>query len=162
LTGAFNRRKLDKEIEDRINKAVKPKNFSAILVDIDHFKSINDTCGYNGGDRALEDTAHLLQDVSNANDIVARYDVDEFCILTDTSDIKKLEALAERVRAAARSFNDSGKRPYKLFYSIGYAIYDQSSKMNLQQYIKLLDRNLSDDKRNNRQAEETADMDSLF
>ena len=69
------------------------KVFSAILIDINNFKYINDTYGHNIGDSALEAAAKLLKSCLRTSDFIARYGGDEFCIIPDISNKNDLEAL---------------------------------------------------------------------
>ena len=77
LTGIGNRRKLDLSLKAHVF-ANKP--FSAILLDLDNFKQINDKFGHEAGDIALKKAAEILQASVREGDIIARYGEDEFCI----------------------------------------------------------------------------------
>ena len=85
LTGVNNRKRLDAYLNEKVSLSAREKGFSAILIDIDNFKHINDTYGHNMGDEALESTANLLKTCLRTGDF-ARYGGDEFCVVLDVSD----------------------------------------------------------------------------
>jgi GGDEF domain-containing protein len=82
LTGIFNRRQLDFYLEDKIEQAKQGKVFTAILLDLDDFKIINDTYGHLVGDEVIKLTAKLLDSCIGKNEFLARYGGDEFLIIT--------------------------------------------------------------------------------
>ncbi len=69
-----------------------------ILLDIDHFKSINDRHGHLEGDRVLKESLQLMRPLLGSNDLFARFGGEEFVILIPGSDIGEAVALAERIR----------------------------------------------------------------
>ncbi|HEU5074595.1 MAG TPA: GGDEF domain-containing protein [Polyangiaceae bacterium] len=104
LTGLYNRRHMNqrlREEESRSARTLAP--FSVILVDIDHFKRINDTSGHDVGDRVLEDLARLLRDTVRTQDIVARWGGEEFLVVLPQTPLKGALDVAERLRFAAEA-----------------------------------------------------------
>jgi diguanylate cyclase (GGDEF)-like protein len=98
LTGLYNRRFIDESLESffLLNAG---KVFSLILIDIDHFKDINDTFGHLAGDNILKQFSEKLQDsIRRQGDWVARYGGEEFIIFLDGADGKTAESIAERIR----------------------------------------------------------------
>lgn len=148
LTGTYNRRKLDKILLQKIHTSSDSHSFSAILIDINDFKSINDTYGHNIGDQALADTAGILLSCSSPiNDIVARYGGDEFCLVSDIYKEEDLKDFVNKVQTALKSFNDSGKRPYNISFAMGYAVYNAESKMTVAEFQKVIDEKMYKTKR---------------
>jgi len=94
LTGVGNRRALYREGEE-VLRAGRP--MSAVLFDIDSFKSINDTYGHLSGDRVLIDIAAVLKEHTRYGDILARFGGDEFVILLPDTDIEHARRIAERI-----------------------------------------------------------------
>ncbi|CAM2907390.1 sensor domain-containing diguanylate cyclase [Paenibacillus sp. FSL F4-0087] len=96
--------------------------FSLLVVDIDHFKHINDTYGHPIGDLVLGNLAGLLQSVSRSTDVVARYGGEEFVIILADCDRQQAVTIAERYRSQVASA-DWGE--YNITVSIGAATVSQ-------------------------------------
>ena len=73
---------------------------SAIMVDIDHFKEINDNFGSKAGDQVLKQVSQTLQRISRASDIVARVGGEEYLLILPSTDLDDARTLAERIRLA--------------------------------------------------------------
>ncbi len=93
LTGLKNRRKIDKILNEQKNK-----KFSIILMDIDHFKSINDDFGHLIGDEILIEIAEILKYNVNANDIIGRWGGEEFLIICRNTSMQEAQKLALRLK----------------------------------------------------------------
>jgi len=101
LTGIFNRLKIDEVLESEIQRSQRYVHpFSIILLDIDHFKRVNDTHGHQAGDRILVEIAVLLQTSSRETDIVGRWGGEEFMIICPHTDESGARSLAESLRRA--------------------------------------------------------------
>ncbi len=100
LTGLPNRRRFDSALRRRIeNLSRYDWRFGLLIVDIDHFKAINDNFGHAFGDAALTGLAATLQGAIRSGDSVARWGGEEFAILAEATDEAGLRDTAERVRA---------------------------------------------------------------
>jgi diguanylate cyclase (GGDEF)-like protein len=146
LTGISNRKSLEEYLERKINSISKNKTFSAILIDIDGFKKINDNFGHNEGDKALQISSKLLSDCLRYNDFIARFGGDEFFIILDTSKSKDLDYIVHRIRENVANFNDTNVKKYKIEFSMGYAVYDYNLEMNIEEFQKHLDLLMHKDK----------------
>lgn len=98
LTSLNNRRTMDKVLAEWSRNQVP---FSYIIIDIDHFKNVNDTYGHQRGDEVLTFLAVLLMESSGIDDICCRYGGEEFVILTPGTDLDYAYLLAEKIRKAA-------------------------------------------------------------
>jgi two-component system, cell cycle response regulator len=99
LTGLHNRRHLDARLKSEFAFANRHQTpLSVLLIDIDHFKKINDTYGHAGGDAALRVLAERLQRVVRTEDIVARYGGEEFAVVARGIEAAGAMLLAERIR----------------------------------------------------------------
>lgn len=98
LTGAYNRHFLRQQLEELCRRP--ERSLHLMMVDADHFKSINDTLGHLFGDQVLIEIAHRLQSTLRGTDLLARYGGEEFCVvLPDVDDVVAI-AVAERLRKA--------------------------------------------------------------
>ncbi|MEK4528178.1 sensor domain-containing diguanylate cyclase [Paenibacillus sp. BGI2013] len=119
LTGLKNRRFFqEKMLESLMMFQEKQRYFSLLVVDIDHFKSINDTYGHPIGDLVLGNLAGLLQTVSRSTDVVARYGGEEFVVILPDCEEEQAIGIAERYRSQVASA-DWGE--YNITVSIGAA-----------------------------------------
>lgn len=145
LTGTVNRRKFDAELTKRVHNGDIVK-FSGIMVDIDRFKAINDNYGHQAGDDALTAFSSIVLKNFRKTDIVARYGGDEFCILTDICDEDKIRQTIAKLKNNVETFNASHKLPFSIFYSIGYAIYDNELDGSSSAFLKRLDESMYKEK----------------
>ena len=139
LTEINNRKQVDHYIKNKIKTNKKQKPFSAILMDLDRFKEINDHYGHDIGDEALQDTVKVLKKCLRQNDFLARYGGDEFLIILDIENPQMLDMTVHRIKIGFEDFNKENHKPYNLSVSIGYLIYDYRSDMNSEEFLKLLD-----------------------
>jgi two-component system cell cycle response regulator len=104
LTGVYARRFLDSGLKLYTRQARRNRQLLGILiVDVDHFKQVNDTYGHPIGDQVLRELAGRLQGSCRAGDAVARYGGEEFVVLVPSSSSEQLAALAERLRSKVAS-----------------------------------------------------------
>ncbi len=141
LTGLFNRRylmeTLDKEVQ-RSNR--KGGNLSLLILDIDHFKQVNDTYGHLQGDVVLQKVALQLQKELRNYDIAARYGGEEFVAVLPDATLKEAVFVAERVRMSVQSVRFSGSlSQLKLTVSLGVATFPSPECTTVDGFIKLAD-----------------------
>lgn len=104
LTKVFNRRHFDAKMEEEIERVGRNRRpMTLILLDIDHFKSINDTYGHLQGDRILEEIGRLLTTRTRKSDVVCRYGGEEFVILMPLTEIESALGVAEDIRKKIES-----------------------------------------------------------
>lgn len=101
LTGLLNRHSIVDKLSEWIRHSRRYHGrLSVVLLDIDHFKRINDTYGHAAGDQVLQETASLLMSNTRQADFVGRYGGEEFLIILPRTDIEGAAVIAERIRAA--------------------------------------------------------------
>ncbi|MDY7537865.1 GGDEF domain-containing protein [Undibacterium sp. 5I1] len=99
LTGLFNRLKLDQILEDELVRSRRYASiFSVVLLDVDHFKSVNDNFGHPVGDQVLKEMSNILEQSTREVDIVGRWGGEEFMIICPDTDIEGAYKLAEKLR----------------------------------------------------------------
>lgn len=139
LTGLGNRRYLEKfldkellDIDRRFRdwrdagaQSAPPTGHVFFLVDLDHFKQINDAHGHSAGDRVLEQVGQLLSDTFRPSDLLVRWGGEEFLVIARNLSLDAAEDLAGRVRAAigGHRFELDDRDPIRLTCSIGFAAY---------------------------------------
>lgn len=101
LTGVYNRHKFEELFtleSERSRRFSHP--LSMILIDIDHFKAVNDTYGHDVGDAVLKRLAEIVQESIRKIDIFARWGGEEFLVLSPNTDLENIQILAEKLRKA--------------------------------------------------------------
>lgn len=125
LTNCFNRRALMEKLEQEMDRAARYATMlTAMMVDIDNFKQINDSYGHLVGDRVLKQLANLLKREQRSVDIVARYGGEEFVVLLPETTNAESRNFAERIlrRVSTHDFGEPGN-PVRVTISIGIASY---------------------------------------
>jgi diguanylate cyclase (GGDEF)-like protein len=102
LTGLTNRRALDRIGEGAVLSRRREEAPCLILMDIDHFKAINDTYGHPTGDHVLREIAGLARAILRSSDVVARFGGEEFAILVGGQPLSSTVALAEKIRLSVQ------------------------------------------------------------
>ncbi|MBF0511611.1 MAG: GGDEF domain-containing protein [Candidatus Omnitrophica bacterium] len=131
LTGAYTRRYFCGRFDEEIKRCATHKSsMSFLMIDADHFKTINDSYGHLTGDMVLKEIARIIQDNVRAIDIVGRFGGEEFCVILPDSDNDGSNVVAQRIRRAIE------KHPIKAYdstlhvtVSIGLAIYPSDGKV---------------------------------
>ncbi len=129
LTSLANRLKLNEKLEEHVMEYERYKRpFSFIIVDIDHFKNVNDTYGHLAGDMVLKQIAGLLRGHCRKNDTVGRWGGEEFVIICSETQLGGAGTLAEhlRVRITSTTFGEVGK----VTASFGVAEYYEGISVN--------------------------------
>ena len=110
LTGLRNRRWFDEMFPRQFERAARADHpVSLLMIDIDHFKTLNDTYGHQVGDAALHHVAQLLASAVRPQDLLARYGGEEFVVLLPEGDVQTAGTIAERLRqTVATARHDSG------------------------------------------------------
>lgn len=99
LTGLFNRRYLDRRIVEEFQRAMRfEQPFSVFILDIDHFKNVNDMYGHQIGDMVLKKLGHLITESVREVDVAIRYGGEEIMVILPNTRIENAFELAERLR----------------------------------------------------------------
>lgn len=110
LTQLLNRRALSETITAEMERALRyDASLALLMIDLDHFKRVNDTYGHLIGDDVLRDIAQLLRSNVRERDVVARYGGEEFLVLLPDTDDAGAEAFAEQIRSAVATHTFSSR-----------------------------------------------------
>jgi diguanylate cyclase (GGDEF)-like protein len=166
------RRYLD--LQDGV-ESIKVFDLAFMMVDLDHFKAINDSCGHLAGDQVLLEIRDVFLGVVRDSDIVIRWGGDEFLVIARDSDPNKAEVLAERIRAAVADtvFSLPDGQIVRTTCSIGFACYpfvrSHPDRINWEQLLTLADSALFEAKKGDRNSwfgylstPKTADVPDLY
>lgn len=124
LTLVANRGELETQLAVHLTEHAKHNQrepFSVIFIDVDHFKSINDTFGHTVGDKVLIELSRLMQQEMYSGELVARYGGEEFVILCPETDLDTAFSRAERLRNAISKMHVAEMNGRKLTASLGVA-----------------------------------------
>ena len=142
LTGLNNHRRFIQILDHEFARSTRYKtSLCLVMLDIDHFKLLNDTYGHPQGDRMLKELAKILMETTRESDMVSRYGGEEFAIVLPSTDLEGGEISAERIRTAveAKSFPNPGMPPLNMTVSLGVAYYGGEEATTPQELIKKAD-----------------------
>jgi len=128
LTGLYNRRYLEEMLEREVRRAARSEqSLGIIMIDLDHFKSFNDTYGHDAGDTVLRETGAFLTKNIRTEDFVCRLGGEEFVIILPTADLAASRGRAERLRSRMReqTMMHQGKSLGMVTISVGVAEFPQ-------------------------------------
>jgi diguanylate cyclase (GGDEF)-like protein len=148
LTGARNRVVLKKCI-DAYKK--KPNgNLAGIMIDLDYFKSINDSYGHSEGDYALKAFVRILQIAYSDHGVVIRMGGDEFLVLINNASSIEVNEMIRKMSKMIDSFNIKSEKPYHIRYSYSSGMYNDKN-ISIEQFIHDLDMKMYQNKKGNRE-----------
>ncbi len=130
MTGLYNRRYFDRHLGVMLGKAQNQERDMALMIlDIDHFKAVNDTYGHDIGDAVLKEFAARLKRNIRGVDLACRFGGEEFVVLMPDTDFGQAELVAERVRQsiAERSFEVNAGRPLSVTVSAGVTLNESAA-----------------------------------
>ena len=150
LTGMQNRRYFDDALREYLEEFRRiEKPVGLMILDLDHFKQVNDTHGHDVGDEVLRAVANCLKGMTRYHDVVARLGGEEFAVVTPNMDAELLAKFAERIRKAVANMSVlSGNVRLKITTSVGLAVWDR--KETAEEFYRRADRQLYEAKRQGR------------
>ncbi len=144
LTQVANRRRFDEKLDEEWTRLIRSEQeLSLIMIDIDYFKKVNDTCGHLAGDDCLVAVSNLINnEVKRTEDLLARYGGEEFAVLLPTTTSDEAMLIAERIRQAVELSPITTSQdiaPIKLTISLGVATLIPDQNARCQNLIKFAD-----------------------
>ena len=152
LTRIYNRHSFDERLVYEIKRRSRYNHeLSLLMVDLDHFKQVNDTYGHLAGDAVLRSIGEILQGSLRTTDIAARYGGEEFVVLLPHTTEKDAWKLAERIRGriAAKIFQSEGRK-FSVTASIGVASVESGALSSDDDLVLKADKALYNAKHNGR------------
>jgi diguanylate cyclase (GGDEF)-like protein len=152
LTSLYNRRSFDERLGVEAQKSFFAGTaLSIVMIDIDHFKKVNDTFGHTEGDKVLHEIAGLLKASVRKKDTVARYGGEEFILILPEAGIEESFMIAERIRRLVENtpFDVSHAR-INLTVSAGISNFPNHRAGSKEELVKMADQALYDAKRGGR------------
>lgn len=127
LTGLLKHSRIKEQVDAELSRAVRAgENLSVVMVDLDHFKQVNDTYGHSAGDKVIKALAHLLRQRLRKTDAVGRYGGEEFVAVLPRCSREEAQVLMEDVRQRFRDITfNIDQRSFNVTLSAGIAAYRQ-------------------------------------
>ena len=144
LTGLYNYRYFNKVLQRDFAMAVRGKSdYGCMLIDLDHFKEVNDSHGHPFGDLVLRGVGRILLEECRDTDVVARYGGEEFMVLLPDTDLDGSKIIAERIRARLESHvHVEGEHKRRVTASIGVASFLAHAPQSPQDLLAYADKAL--------------------
>jgi diguanylate cyclase (GGDEF)-like protein len=148
LTGLYNRRETNIQLIWEINHLHSAKDLLFIaMLDIDHFKKINDTYGHLAGDRALSLVAGILRMKCRKTDFISRFGGDEFLLIGHVKEKRNVDMIVQRIENALDSAGKAQHLSYSLSVSVGYTVLRPGDEVTVDSALNEADRKMYEVKR---------------
>ncbi|MGA0163456.1 MAG: diguanylate cyclase [Bdellovibrionota bacterium] len=140
LTNTYNKKFFIERLRDEFSFAQRhQRNLSILVIDIDHFKKVNDTHGHLAGDIALKKVAHHLLTHTRKDDVVSRFGGEEFVVLMRDVSIEQARHLAEQLRNGISEIEMKGdKQSFKVTVSVGVANLNAENSSQFARFESLI------------------------
>ncbi len=140
LTGLKNRRRFEEDLRAELARSGRYGVDGALLMlDLDHFKLVNDTLGHPAGDRVLAEIAAVLRGRTRETDVLARIGGDEFAIVLPRCDLSEAESVAEEIATAIREHMDADEEVPPISASIGIATFGPGKPLSFETVLAQAD-----------------------
>lgn len=143
LTGLWNRAHFNRRWAEAVEQSSRYNSpLALMLIDIDNFKRVNDTCGHLAGDEAIQGLARLLQTECRGADVACRYGGEEFAVIMGNTPPDNARAVAERIRIAFSELVWPRHPEQRLTFSAGLAGAAGRSSLDHTEWVGVADQNL--------------------
>jgi diguanylate cyclase (GGDEF)-like protein len=162
LTGLKNRRRFEEDLRAELARGHRYGVSGALLMlDLDHFKQVNDTLGHPAGDRVIAEIAAVLRGRTRETDVLARLGGDEFAIVLPSCDLEEAQQVATEIATAVRARMRAEKDVPPLTASIGIAPFGTGRRLSYESVLARADAAMYAAKESGRDAVRTADSEVL-
>lgn len=142
LTKLYNRRKANNQLQWEIDHRRGDDYLVVVMIDIDHFKSINDNYGHLIGDEVLTLMAKTLKEKSRRSDFLGRFGGDEFILIGHISSRQDAQVITRRLTEAVNALNHVSKYPYTFAISTGCSVVNSQDCCTIDTVIDEADKNM--------------------
>ena len=140
LTGLKNRRRFEEDLRVAMARAQRDRTTGAVLmIDLDHFKHINDSHGHAAGDHVIEEIAGVLRRRTRESDVLARLGGDEFAVVLPRSSVAKAQVVAESIAAAIARHRSTDASLEPITASVGVAMFGEDPRTSAESVISEAD-----------------------
>jgi diguanylate cyclase (GGDEF)-like protein len=140
LTGLKNRRRFEQDLQVAMARSRRDDSTGAVLMlDLDHFKQVNDSRGHPAGDRVIEEIAAVLRDRTRESDVLARIGGDEFAIVLPRCSPAEARVVAESVAQAIAEHHPGDKSLGPITASVGVAMFGEDPRTSIESVISEAD-----------------------
>lgn len=143
LTGLLTRNEglsfLEKQMEFASLNGIK---IVVAFIDINNLKFVNDTYGHGEGDKLINHVVDVIQGLARTGDFIFRYGGDEFILCMYNADLFAASKMKIRIDNAFEAFNNAFEKDYDVSASFGFAEYNYSENLSIQELIKIADKNM--------------------
>lgn len=148
LTGCYSRGYGLELLDRQIKLSYRSKSHLLLaFLDIDNFKSINDTFGHDEGDKVLKEVVELFKSTLREIDIICRMGGDEFLLIFPDSSLQDAPLIKERFDKNLVQLNQTLKKSYKIALSIGLSEYNPDTPLPMDELIRIADENMYEEKK---------------
>ena len=137
LSGLYNR-KYYHHVISKLAGSPKSKLITGIMMDANHFKSINDRFGHTTGDDAIRELGRLISEITTERDMAFRYAGDEFIIISTVEQMQDAERLVDALQQKTAEFNAASRKPYQLSLAIGYTTCE-TAELDFDKFLHQMD-----------------------
>lgn len=137
LSGLYNR-KYYHYVISKLASSPKSELITGIMMDANHFKSINDRFGHTTGDDAIRELGRLISEITTERDMAFRYAGDEFIIISTVEHTQDVERLVDALQQKTAEFNAASRKPYQLSLAIGYTICE-TAELDFDNFLHQMD-----------------------
>ncbi len=145
LSGLYNRQYFDEKLSSEFNRTLRHgQSLSIAMIDIDHFKSVNDTYGHPAGDAVISGVANLIMRETRSIDIACRYGGEEFAIIMPETDPNQAQLMCERIRQGCEHLAWSRHPARNITISVGVAGTGNTDTVTItpEGWVEMADKNL--------------------